>query len=186
MAGLAGGATAVAAPHARLDPTAAGQACAAGRLLTAPLRVSDVKYMRQFVACVLRKERSQLGLRYTQSRALSRGVRAALNDFVTLPYWTNHDPKAVRGTEGLTAETLGASICQVDSGFHAESSWGDTAPPALTPRVIAIGLGEMFHPSDAPARSHRALFGVASRRDLLFEKNDPNGADFGVVVVTCP
>jgi hypothetical protein len=105
------------------------------------LGAGDVRYLRRFAACALRHERSQLGLGYTQSRALSRGVTAALNEFVTLAYLKNHHPTAAARTERLVADTFAA---------------------------------------------RRAMFGIASRRDLLFDHNDPNGADLGIVVVTCP
>ena len=184
--GLAYGSTSIAASGTGVDPTAAAQACAAGRPVTATLGAGDVRYLRRLAACVLREERSQLGLRYTQDHQLSRGVRAALNEFVTLAYWKNRDLKAAARTEKLVADTLAAAVCHANRGFQAQSGWADTSPPALTPRGIAIELATMLRSPKVPMRSPRAVFGVASRRGLLFEKNDPNGADLGIVVVTCP
>jgi hypothetical protein len=174
----------------KVDPTAAASACAHGRALNARLGAGDVAYITRFVPCVLRAERGQLKLTYTQSAPVSRLVMTALTAFVKLPYVTQHKPKAAVKAGLLAGGAIAVKTCQRLHGIKRglfQASWGDTSPPpVLTPLVVSTDLGKLFANPRAIVRKPNAVFGTAARRGLLFEKGNLNGAAVGVVAVTCP
>lgn len=169
----------------QVDPAAAARSCAHGRGLHARLGAHDVAFLAHFVPCIVRTERGQLGLRYTQSVAASRLAAQALAHLMTLPYVTTNqrDRAEIRAARGVAA-----NMCK-RRGFHRASfqvSFGDTAPPALTPMLVSREIGLLFSYPRPVARLPRTAWAIAVRHGLMFEKDNPNGASVLLVDFACP
>lgn len=171
-----------------VNPTAAARKCAGQHALRASLGKTDPGYVAGFVTCVLRAERGQLGLRYTQNRVASQVTATALRHFVALPYLLDNDPQAVSRAEALAAGNARDAVCHAKPGVSRDEwAFADTQPvPAATPLSVAKLLGAEIAPTGAVARAPGAVFGVATRRGLLFERGNRSGTSLGVVAVLCP
>jgi hypothetical protein len=172
----------------RIDPAAAGKACAGRHALRAPLGKAGAGRVAGLVSCVLRAERAQLRLGYVENRSLSRMVAHALGRFIALPYLVDHRPRAAAQAEQAAAAGMLASACHGAGPGHPRDDWvfGDAAPtPTLTPLQVAKLLAKAFQAEDAVARTARPLFGVAARRGLLFARGDLRGASVGLIAVVC-
>jgi hypothetical protein len=181
-------ATTASARDVSVDPIAAATACAHGRPIDSRLGLADRGFLARFVPCVLRSYRSQTGLRYVQNRTLSRLVRSALTDFVSLPYLSEHSVKAANAEGLIAAGTIAQKLCFSRGSLHPlfQFLWADTSPPPTpTPRVFATLLSKSFKTRHGVARRPATVFGVASRRGLLFRHGDLAGATFGMVDVAC-
>lgn len=171
-----------------VNPSAAARQCAGQQRLRVPLVKAGPGYVAGFVTCVLRAERGQLGLDYTQNRVVSQVTATALRHFVKLSYLLDNEPQAATRAEDLAAENARNAVCQGKRGQSGDDwAFADTQPaPAATPLAIANLLGAQLQPADAVARASGAVFGVATRRGLLFDDNYQNGTSLGMIAVLCP
>jgi hypothetical protein len=169
----------------QVDPAAAARSCARGRALRARLGAHDVAYLAHFVPCIVRTERRQLGLRYTQSDPASRLAAQALAHLMTLPYVTTRQRERAEIRAG---RDVAVKMCE-RRGFHRASfevSFGDTAPPALTAMLVSREIGLLFSFPRPVARLPRTAWAVAVRHGLMFEKDNANGASVLLVDFACP
>jgi hypothetical protein len=171
-----------------INPAAAARTCSGQHGVRVPLGRSGPAYVAGFVTCVLRAERGQLGLRYTQNPVASQVTATAVRRFVALPYLLDHDPQAVSRAEALAAGAARDAVCPAKPGVSQDEwAFADTQPAsAATPLSVAKLLGTEIGPAGAVARAPGAIFGVAARRGLLFEDNQLSGISLGVVAVLCP
>lgn len=174
-----------------VDPTAAATACAAGRPLGSRFGATDLSYLGRFLPCVIQAERSQLGLTYTQNGALSGVQKQALGRFVRLPYFAEHDPKAVASTEAATGKKISVQACRqagAPSGkVRYQVIFADTMPPpVLTPRTVANALANALFQLHGVARSAKSVFGIAVRFGVLFESHDLRGTALAIMSLRCP
>lgn len=177
-------APAVASASSSVKPLAAARACAEGGSIRTPFPASDAADLGGFVSCLLRRERAQLGLNYTQSPAVSAMVESDLGSMEKLPYGKEHRLKAVTRSDIRAAVRIYTRACG-----RASSPWGITfgatlGPPPLTPLTVAALVVGWFRGRSAGTTTH-AVFGVASRPGRVFYGGDPRGASFGAVVVDC-
>lgn len=171
-----------------VNPAAAANQCAGSHGLHASLGKAAPGYLASFVTCVLRAERGQLGLPYTQNRVASQATATALRQFVGLSYLLENEPQAATRAEDLAASNAREAICQGKHGV-SEDAWAfaDTQPaPAATPLAVAKLLGAELEPAGAVARASGTVFGVATRRGLLFERGNLHGTSLGMIAVLCP
>lgn len=180
--------TSASASTPSVNAAAAARTCAGKHGLRAPLSQSGPGYVDGFVTCVLHAERGQLGLNYTQNRLASQVTATALRHFIALAYLLNNDPQAVTRAEASAAANARDAVCQVKHGVSRDEwAFADTQPaPAATPLSVAKLLAGEIQPAGAVAGAPGAVFGVATRRGLLFEHNQLRGTSLGVVAVLCP
>jgi len=171
-----------------VNPAAAAKQCAGRHGVHASLGKTTPGYVESFVTCVLRAERSQLGLPYTQNRVASQAAAAALRHFVGLSYLLQNQPQAATRAEDLAASGARDAVCQGKHGFSQDAwAFADTQPaPAATPLAVAKLLGTELQPAGAVARASGAVFGVATRHGLLFEHDNLHGTSLGMIAVLCP
>jgi hypothetical protein len=171
-----------------VDPVAAAKSCAGQGRAGARLRKTDPSFLAGVMRCVLRTERQQLGLDYTQGRVVSQLIAAALRRFVALPYLAQDDRTAAHRAEDLAAENMRPAVCATKHSEVSRDQWtfADTNPAAnATPLQIAELLATDFEAPGAVVRAPGAVFGVATRRGLLFEHGDLRGTSVGVVAISC-
>ena len=171
-----------------VNAAAAARTCTGQHGLRTPLSKSGPGYVDGFVTCVLRAERAQLGLHYTQNQVASQATATALRRFIALSYLLDNDPRAVTRAEASAAATARDAVCQAKHGVSRDEwAFADTQPaPAATPLSVAKLLAAEVQPAGAVAGAPGAVFGVATRRGLLFEHNQLRGTSLGVVAVLCP
>lgn len=182
--GLAASAGVAATPR-KLDPSAAAATCAPPRAHAGqPAKSAATK----LVSCVLRAERKQLGLAYTQSAALSGLVDGALKQFIALPYLARQEPQLAHQAEQNAGESIVRSFCKTAGPGVSRGAWDFAnrgVPPAVTPVQIANLVAMSLKAPDGVARAADARFGVATRTGMLFRHGDRKGVSLGVVAVTC-
>ena len=86
------------------------------------------------------------------------------------------------------ARGVAANMCK-RRGFHRASfqvSFGDTAPPPITPMLVSREIGLLFSYPRPVARLPRTAWAIAVRHGLMFEKDNPNGASVLLVDFACP
>lgn len=164
------------------NPTKAAQACAAGRSIAAHLGAMDEHYVAKFVRCMLRQERTQIGLNYEQTASLDRAMSGALQkmDASSVGYG-----KASIRLQNSLLDKLVMRTCR-RRGWLWDGDIGDTnPPPPLTPIAIAKVNAQLFDEGTAVMRVPTARFGFAVRHDLLFHGNDRHGVSFAYIAVYC-
>lgn len=170
-----------------VNPNAGARACADGKPLSSQLGAAGVAYIARLVPCVVRQERLQLGLGFSQNRALSRSVKLLLLRFVKLNYLAEHNVRAAKAAVHSADVSVSRRVC-AKARFDYAANFDDSAPPpVLTPLQIAKQLNSLFtgtYGKDA-GRIKGARIGIASGRGLLFRGNDLHGVDFVVLIVHC-
>jgi hypothetical protein len=146
-----------------------------------PLGSGSARYLARFVPCVLKHERADSRLGYTQSKALSHLVERALGRVVTRPDLT---PQDAADALGFAVQPRIAHLCP----GHSPARWavvlGDTAShPEGTPLEFAELLGQWL--TARVPHAGKAVFGVAAPPGLTLENGDVTGAVFGAVALVC-
>jgi hypothetical protein len=171
-----------------VDPVAAAKSCAGQGQAVARLRKADPRFLAGVLSCVLRTERLQLGLGYTQGRVVSQRTDATLRRFIGLAYLAQDDLPAAHRAEDLAAQSMRPAVCAAKRSEVSRDQWtfADTNPSAnATPLEVAEMLAMDFEAPGAVVRAPDAVFGVAARRGLLFEHDDLRGTSVGIVAISC-
>jgi hypothetical protein len=129
---------------------------------------------------VLKQEREQSRLGYTQGKALSRLVYRALGRIVHDP---NQTPQDAADALGLATEVRAATLCPRGTRARWAGVFGDTAShPGGTPLEFAKLLGSWLTAPGAPGAG-KAVFGAAAHSGATSAGGSPQGAVFGVVAL---
>lgn len=175
----------VAATSQQVDPSAAAAACVGPRAHAGRPLTPTVAKLNRLASCVVRAERKQLGLGYTQNASLSRMVDGALKQFIALPYLTHHKPQLVQIAEQRASDQIVKSFCRNAGPGVSRGGWEFANRDVLTALQVAKDVASSFKAPDAIARAADAQFGVAARPGLLFRHGEHTGVSLGVIAVTC-
>ncbi len=162
-----------------LNPKAAARVCSDGRALGSVFNAGDTVFLGDYLACVTRRERAQLGLRFTQSRWLAGRIRGALSRFFASNLRIRHEQHQADRAVLQAARAMASKGCG-RAGATFSERYGDTSPPSPTLLEIARGLA-----GSSVLRAPKAIFGMASRQGVLFENHNAQGAMFLWVGVVC-
>jgi len=160
---------------------AATQRCAHGRPAGSRIASSDYAFVRQFVPCVVRQLRSQLGFRMTVNAKVSRAAAHALDVFARSP---NRD---VNATIKDQDQSIIRRFCRA-GGFYGENVGDTTPPPVLTPKLVGSALARYLFGRYLTRLQHRTtVFGFAYRRGDLFHDGPARGKiSLFVYALYCP
>lgn len=172
-----------------VNPTAAAHACASRTRAGGRLQKPDPGRVASLVSCVLRTERRQLGLGYSQDRVASRLTGAALGRFVATAYPGGNGSQDATRVENLAAANIRQAVCGTTRAGTSRDQWAfaDAKPPEGTsPLQVAKLMATEIEAPGAVAGTAGAVFGVAAHRGLLFRFGDLKGISLGMVAIACP
>jgi hypothetical protein len=184
-----GGTANTAAAAASINPGAAARTCAGRNRASDQLGKVTAARLAALATCMLRTERSQLGLGYKPNAVISQTIGASLRRFVALPYLADGDSQAANQAEAIAAANARQAVCHTPTPGVSRVEWSFAEvrfPSLVTPLSVAKVLANELQPAGAVAQETAAVFGVAARRGRLFEHNNLDGTSLGVIAVACP